>query len=108
MYYLAVCAATLFFIFLRMSRSSGLRWSRLARFLAGWSDSSSSSSSLTSSESRESTLPRLLVGEGAGRGLLLPAKGRHYKKYKNYNSQNIMQFYTLEDKEHIVKGKTIP
>lgn len=60
---LAVWAATLFFSFLLIIRSSGERWSRFARFLTG-PFSSSSCSSLMSWKSFE--------GEEEGAGLLLP------------------------------------
>lgn len=59
---LAVCAATLFFNFLLISLSSGLRWSKFARFLTG---QSSSSSCLISNG-------KISSGEIEGAGLLLP------------------------------------
>lgn len=59
---LAVCAATLFFNFLLISLSSGLRWSKFARFLTG----QSSSSCLISNGKISSS------GEIEGAGLLLP------------------------------------
>jgi len=59
--YLAVCAATRFFSFLLISLSSGLRWSKFARFLTG----QSSSSCLISKGSISS-------GEMEGAGRLLP------------------------------------
>jgi len=58
---LAVCAATLFFSFLLISLSSGVRWSRFALFLTG----QSSSSFLISKG-------RIPSGEVEGAGLLLP------------------------------------
>jgi len=58
---LAVCAATRFFSFLLISLSSGLRWSKFARFLTG----QSSSSCLISKGSISS-------GEMQGAGRLLP------------------------------------
>jgi len=58
---LAVWAATLFFSFLRMSLSSGDKWSKFARFLTG-----QSSSSFFMSKGKKSS------GETEGAGRLLP------------------------------------
>jgi len=60
----AVWAATLFFSFLLIIRSSGLRWSKLALFLAGASFSSFCSSLMSRRRS--------FLGDGDGAGRLLP------------------------------------
>jgi len=57
---LAFCAATLFFSLRRISFSSGVKWSKLARFRLGWSHSSSARLATVMGE--EGLLVALMVG----------------------------------------------